>query len=101
LNRDFDNYLSSFGIIHQTTCPGTSEQNGLVERKNRHLLDVTGNLMSAMNVPKYLWSEAIMTSTYLINRMPSRVLEHKTPMKCLTGKNTFVVPSKVLGEYAL
>jgi hypothetical protein len=73
----------------------------LKEKKNRHLLDVTGNLMFAMIVPKYLWSEAIMTSAYLINRMSSRVLEHKTPMECLTSKNTFVVPLKVLGEYAL
>jgi hypothetical protein len=97
LNREFDEYLSSFGIIHQTTCPGTSEQNGLAERKNRHLLDVTRSLMFAMNVPKYLWSEAIMTAAYLINRMPSRVLEHKTPIECLTGENTFVVPPKVFG----
>jgi IS30 family transposase len=73
----------------------------LAERKNKHLLDVTRNLMFTMNVLKYLWSEAIMTIAYLINRMPSRVLEHKTPMECLTGKNTFVVPLKVLGEYAL
>lgn len=39
VNKEFDEYLSSFGIIHQTTCPGTSEKNGLAERKNRHLLE--------------------------------------------------------------
>jgi transposase InsO family protein len=33
VNNEFDGYLSSLGIIHQTTCPGTSEQNGLAERK--------------------------------------------------------------------
>lgn len=97
LNREFDEYLSSFGIIHQTTCPGTSEQNGLAERKNKHLLDVTRSLMFAMNVPKHLWSEAVMTAAYLINRMPLRVLGHKTPIECLTGKNSFVVPPKVFG----
>ena len=37
LNKKFDEYLSVFGILHQTTCPGASEQNGLAERKNRHL----------------------------------------------------------------
>ena len=40
VNNEFDEYLSSYGIIHQTTCPGTSEQNGLTERKNRHILDI-------------------------------------------------------------
>jgi hypothetical protein len=50
-----------------------------------------------MNVPKYLWSESVMTSAYLINRMPMRVLEHRTPIECLTSKNSFVVPPKVFG----
>jgi hypothetical protein len=97
MNREFDEYLSSFGIIHQTTCPSTFEQNGLAERKNMHLLDVTRSLMFSMNVPKYLWSEAVMTLAYLINRMPMRVFEHRTQIDCLTGKNSFVVPSKVFG----
>ncbi|XBI71108.1 hypothetical protein VPH35_065416 [Triticum aestivum] len=54
VNNQFDEYLSNFGIIHQTSCPGTSQQNGLAERKNRHLLEITRCIMLAMNVPKYL-----------------------------------------------
>lgn len=65
VNKLFDEYLSSFGIIHQTTCPGASEQNGLAERKNRHLLEVTRCLMMEMNVPKFLWGEAVMTAAYI------------------------------------
>jgi hypothetical protein len=53
--------------------------------------------MMAMNVPKYLWSEAVMTAAYLMNRMPSRVLKNKTPIECLTGETTYVVPPKVFG----
>ena len=97
MNGDFDEYLSNFGIIHQTTCPGTSEQNGLAERKNRHILEIARCIMFAMNVPKYLWSEAVMTAAYLMNRMPSRVLGYKTPIECLTGRTTYVVPPKVFG----
>ena len=40
VNRDFDDFLSSHGIVHQTTCVNTAEQNGVAERKNRHLLEV-------------------------------------------------------------
>lgn len=97
VNKEFDEYLSSFGIIHQTTCPGTSEQNGLAERKNRHLLEVTRCLMMEMNVPKFLWTEAVMTAAYLINRMPSRMLDYKTPIECLKGETSYVVPPKVFG----
>src|SRR6266540_1631631 len=97
VNSELDDYLSSYGIIHQTTCPGTSEQNGLAERKNRHLLEIARCLMFTMNVPKFLWSEAVMTAAYLINRMPSRVLGYKAPIECLIGKTTYVVPPKVFG----
>jgi hypothetical protein len=50
-----------------------------------------------MNVPKFLWSEAVLTATYLINRVPSRVLQMKTPYEVLFGKNEFIVPLKVFG----
>ena len=97
LNRKFDEYLSSFRIIHQTTCPITSEQNGLAKRKKQASCRHYEKSMFAMNVPKYLWTEALMTTTYFINSMPSSVLEHKAPIECLTGENTFVVPHKVFG----
>jgi Integrase core domain/GAG-pre-integrase domain len=49
-NRAFGEYLSSQGIQHQTTCPYTSEQNRVAERKNIHLLEVTQSMMISMNV---------------------------------------------------
>jgi len=97
VNKEFWSFLSKKGILHQTSCPGTPPQNGVVERKNRHLLEVARSLMYTMNVPKFLWSEAVMTATHLINRMPSRVLGMKTPYEMLCGKNEFVVPPKVFG----
>jgi hypothetical protein len=51
--------------------------------------------MYTMNVPKFFWSEAVMTATHLINRMPSRVLGMKTPCEMIFGKNEFIVPPKV------
>jgi hypothetical protein len=83
--------------MHQTTCVNTSEQNGVAERKNRHLLEVARSLMFQMNVPKFLWGEAVKTVAYLINRMPSRVLNYKTPLGMLTGNNHFIVPPKIFG----
>src|SRR3954464_1142655 len=73
-NKEFASFLSTQGIIHQTTCPDTPAQNGVAERKNRHLLEVTRALMFQMNVSKFLWSEAVTTATYLINSIPLRIL---------------------------
>jgi hypothetical protein len=67
VNNEFATFLSAQGILHQTSCLDTPPQNGIVERKNRHLLEVARSLMYTMNVPKFLLSEAILTATYLIN----------------------------------
>jgi transposase InsO family protein len=63
VNKEFGAFLSAQGILHQTSCPNTPPQNGVAERKNRHILDVARSLMYIMNVPKFLWSEAVMTAT--------------------------------------
>jgi hypothetical protein len=49
------------------------------------MLEVARSLMFHMNVPKYLQSEAVMTATYLINHMSSRVLGMQSPTKLLLG----------------
>ncbi len=79
-------HVLDHGIIHQTTCSGVPHQNGVAERKNQHLLEVARSLMFQMNVPKYMWSEAVITATYLINRMPSKILGMKSPAELLLGK---------------
>jgi len=97
VNQKFESFLTLNSIEHQTTCVNTLEQNGVAERKNRHLLEVARSLMFTMNVPKFLWGEAIKTATYLINRMPLRVLEHKPPAELLLNSNDFGVSPKVFG----
>jgi hypothetical protein len=84
--------------MHQTSCPDTPPQNGVAERKNHHILEVARSLMYTMNVPKFLWSEAVMTATYLINRTPSRILGMKSPSELLFRENKFVVPPKLFGS---
>jgi hypothetical protein len=96
-NKAFGEYLSSQGIQHQTTCPYTPEQNRVAERKNRHLLEVTRCMMMSMNIPKQFWGQAVLRATYLINRMPSRVLDWKSPIEMLKCKNQDVIPFKTFG----
>ncbi|CAL9019273.1 unnamed protein product [Prunus brigantina] len=65
-------FLTGEGIIHETSCVGTPQQNGVAKRKNRDLLEKTRSLMFQMNVPKRFWSQAVVTAAYLINRLPSQ-----------------------------
>lgn len=64
------NFFLLKGILHQSSCNDTPQQNRVAKRKNRHLLEVAKALCFTSKIPKYLWDEAILTATYLINRMP-------------------------------
>ena len=68
----FVSYLFDKDIIHQTSYAHTPQQNGVVERKNHHLLNVACCLLFHMHVPKHFWSDAVFTAYYFINWMPLR-----------------------------
>uniref|UniRef100_A0A2N9HGM7 CCHC-type domain-containing protein n=1 Tax=Fagus sylvatica TaxID=28930 RepID=A0A2N9HGM7_FAGSY len=53
------------------TCPHTSQQNGVAERKHRHIVDMGLTLMSQASLPLTFWPYAFSTSVFLINRLPS------------------------------
>lgn len=84
VNSEFQQFFHTHGIIHQTTCPQTPEQNGVSERKNRHLLDIARSLLFSAHMPKYLWGEAVLTACHLINRLPSSVLKGHIPYEALS-----------------
>ena len=71
------------GIVHLSSCVDTPQQNGIAKRKNRHLLKVARSLMFSTHVPKHFLGKAVLTTTYLINRMPSKILKFKTPCQSL------------------
>ncbi|PKU65951.1 Retrovirus-related Pol polyprotein from transposon TNT 1-94 [Dendrobium catenatum] len=84
--KRFTNLLNNYGISHQVSCPYTPEQNGVVERKHRHLLETTRTLLYTASVPNSFWPDAVLTATYLINRMPSPNTNNKSPYELLHQK---------------
>ena len=84
----FTSFMSQHGILHQSFCAHTPQQNGVVERKNRHLVKTARTLLLHSNVPFRFWGDAVLTACYLINHMPSSVLHDRIP-------HSFLFPNRL------
>lgn len=94
----FGSYLNQHLIIHQTMRLDTPKQNGVAERKNRHLMEIARALMFKMNVPKTFWASVVKTAIFLMNRLPTLVLDYKCPIEVESPISIlFPIPPKVFG----
>ncbi|GJU52262.1 retrovirus-related pol polyprotein from transposon TNT 1-94 [Tanacetum coccineum] len=68
LNKTLHAYFKEEGIEHQTSTPRTPEQNGVVERRNRTLVEAARTMLLASKLPLSFWAEAVATACYTQNR---------------------------------
>ncbi|RZC20264.1 Retrovirus-related Pol polyprotein from transposon TNT 1-94 [Glycine soja] len=85
-------FLKECEIVLQYTMPGKPSMNGVVERRNRTLKDMVRSMISHSSLPESLWGEALKTTTYILNRVPSKAV-NKTPYELWTEQdNDEVLP---------
>jgi transposase InsO family protein len=75
----FNDFCSEQGVKRQLTAAYTPQQNGVSERENRTLLNMVRSMLSARDVPKRFWPEAVKWGTYVMNRCPTFVVKDITP----------------------
>lgn len=85
-------------VVHQTSCVETSQQNGIVEHKHQHILNVTRTLMFQAHLPKVFWSFAMGRATYIINRLPTPLLDNKSPFELLHNHSPDFSNLRVFGS---
>nr|GFC11610.1 putative ribonuclease H-like domain-containing protein [Tanacetum cinerariifolium] len=67
-NQVFKEYFDSVGISHQVSSIRTPQQNGVVEHKNRTLVEAARTMLIFSRAPLFLWAEAIATACFTQNR---------------------------------
>ncbi|GJR26243.1 retrovirus-related pol polyprotein from transposon TNT 1-94 [Tanacetum coccineum] len=86
LNKTLNAFFKEEGIEHQTSTPRTPEQNGVVKRRNRTLVEAACTMLSASKLPLFFWVEAISTACYTQNRSIIIPTHEKTAYHIINDK---------------
>jgi hypothetical protein len=97
-NSQIEGFLEEEGIKHEFSSPYTPQQNGVVERKNRTLLDMARTMLDEYKTSNRFWAEAVNTACYAINRLYLHRILRKTSYELLTGKKPNVSYFRVFGS---
>jgi transposase InsO family protein len=97
-NSQIEGFLKDEGIKQEFSYPYPPQQNGVVERKNRTLLDMARTMLDEYKTPDWFWAEAINTACYSINRLYLHRILKKTSYELLTGKKPNVSYFRVFGS---
>ncbi|GKA21273.1 retrovirus-related pol polyprotein from transposon TNT 1-94 [Tanacetum coccineum] len=102
--REFDNevqfraYCDAQGITHNFSAPRTPQSNGVVERKNRTLQEMSRTMLNEQTIPQKFWCNAVDTSTYILNRILIRPILGKTSYEIFRGRKPSLEYFKVFGS---
>ncbi|GJW28673.1 retrovirus-related pol polyprotein from transposon TNT 1-94 [Tanacetum coccineum] len=98
LNKSLHAYFAKEGIRHETSTARTPEQNGVVERRNRTLVEAARTMLSAAKVPLFFWAEAIATACFTQNRSLVIPRHEKTPYHIINARKPSVKFFHIFGS---
>ena len=78
-SNEFNDFCKEVGIKRELTIPYTLQQNGVVERNNRSIMEVVKAMIHYQDLIMCLWAEETRTTVYVQNRISHNALGNKTP----------------------
>jgi hypothetical protein len=96
-SKEFIAFCKSAGIRRELIVPHNPQQNGVAERKNRSIEETVKALLNYQDLSMFLWGEAAMTTIYVQNRNPHRILKDMTPEEAFSGKKPNVENLRIFG----
>ena len=98
MGAEFQTYLKRKGVHHEVTNAGTPQENGVAERMNRTILEMTRSMLLESALPKSYWTFAVSYTQEVLNRLPSRALTMDiTPYEAYFGKKPSVEHLRIFG----
>ncbi|GKA36473.1 retrovirus-related pol polyprotein from transposon TNT 1-94 [Tanacetum coccineum] len=97
LNKTLNAFFKEEGIEHQTSTPQTPEHNGVVERRNRTLVEAARTMLSASKLPLFFWAEAIATACYTQNRSTIIPTHEKTAYHIINDRKPLIKHLHIFG----
>nr|GEZ69308.1 hypothetical protein [Tanacetum cinerariifolium] len=91
-------YFSVEWILYQMSVARTPEQNGIVERRNRTLVEAARTMLSAAKFPLFFWAEAIATACFTQNRSLVIPSHEKTPYHIINDRKPSVKFFHIFGS---
>jgi transposase InsO family protein len=96
-SNEFNEYLKEHGIQRKYSCSYSPQQNGVAERKNRHIAEIARAMLNEKNLPNYFWAKVVAFAVYIMNRTPTAAVHGMTPEEKFTGKKPDVSHLRVFG----
>ncbi len=96
-SNESSEYLKEHGNQRKYSCSYSPQQNGVVERNNRHILEITRAMLNEKNLPNYFWAETIATIVYITNRSLTITIDGMTLKKKFPGKKPNVSRLRMFG----
>ncbi|GKC74062.1 retrovirus-related pol polyprotein from transposon TNT 1-94 [Tanacetum coccineum] len=94
----FGEFCNTSGITHNFSAPRTPQSNGVVERENRILQEMSRTMLNKQSLPQKFWCNVVDTSTYILNRILIRAILGKTPYELLIGRKPTLDYFKMFGS---
>lgn len=88
MSKEFEAYLASQSIWHQTSVAYTPEQNGVAERYNHSIIESTrASLHDTSHLPSHFWEQAVQNAVYMKNRLPTQATMVALHTRCGMARN--------------
>jgi transposase InsO family protein len=94
---EFASYCADESVQRHYSAPYNPQQNDVIERRNQTVVGMAQALLKQREMPAVFWGEAVVTAVYILNRLPIKALNGRTPYEAWHGRKPTVSHLRAFG----